>query len=63
MVLSIYQYLVDIWFSDKYEILRYEEQPQYVVLCALIKRTIDRTVFIILYMPQCRTFIYWSLTS
>jgi len=52
----MYWYLGDIWFCGKYEILRHEEQPQYVVLSALIKRTIDRTIFIVLCIPQCRTF-------
>jgi hypothetical protein len=46
----------DIWFSGKYEILRHEEQPQYVVPTALMKRTIDRTIFIVLCIPQCRIF-------
>jgi hypothetical protein len=54
--LSINHKLGDIWFSGKYEILQYEEQPQYVVLSALMKRTIDRTLFTVLCIPQCRIF-------
>ena len=55
-VFSIYQQLADIWLSGKYEILRYEEQPQYVVLSALMKRAIDRTIFIVICIPQRRIF-------
>jgi len=53
-ILSINHKFSDIWFSGKYEFLRYEEQPQYVVLSLLIIRAIDRTIFIVLYIPQCR---------
>ena len=48
--------MADIWFSGKYEILRYQEQPQYVLRTALLKRTIDRTLFVVLFVPQRRIF-------
>ena len=62
-ILSINHKFSDIWFSGKYEILRYEGQPQYVVLSALIKKPLTGPYSSYYAYHSVVFFIYWPLTS